>query len=486
MNIKALAVSCLSVLFLISCDSDTSGLGGSLVPGGDNISVRADSCFATSRTIQAPDSLLAKTTLCNIGQYTDPMYGSVFHSDYLTQVNCVENYALPDSVYGIGSFNFPDWFKTDMEGVEPYYANLRLYYSGFFGDSTNTITVDVYPLDKEIDVNRRYYPNVDASEFFDETAAPIGSLTLSAWNILDSDSMRNEAANYYPSAVIRLPQSIAFNILNSYYSESGREYFKDASAFMKNLCKGFYLRCSHGDGTVIYVDKTVLEVNFKCIDPENPDKVTSLMAEFSGNNEVMQMNSMKWTGLDSQLAENNCTWIRSPFGLLTEITLPIDEMKSDNGVILNSAQLSLSSIVTPSQRFKPTTPPRLALMRKDMAADFFEDNKSVDGVESFNASYVSKTGNYTYSNIAPLIEAAYSQRAEWLEEHGMQNNAAGRAAYAAARPDWDKVLLIPVKPKYDANSSIIGYILDLGMHQVKLLGGPAGAKIKIKTICSNL
>lgn len=486
MNVKALACSLLAGLFLISCDSDTSGLGGTLVPSGDNIQVYADSCFATSRTIQAPDSLLAKTTMCNIGQYTDPLYGSVFHADYLTQVNCVENYNLPDSVYGIGSFKFPDWFTAKMAGVEPYYANLRFYYDSFFGDSTNTITVDVYPIDKDIDVYRRYYPNMDPTEFYDETSAPIASMTLSAENFLDSDSLRNDATYYYPSASIRLPDSIAFKILDAYYSADGRKYFKDASAFMENLCKGFYLRCSHGDGTVLYIYKTVLEVNFKCIDPEKPNEVSSLMAEFSGNNEVMQMNSFKWTGLDSQLAETGNTWIRSPFGLTTEITIPIDELKKADGVILNSAQITFSSMVTPSQRFKPTAPPRLALIRKDLAEAFFNENSNIDNKESFSATFTNKTGVYTYTNIAPLIEAAYEQRAEWLEEHGMQSDAAGIAAYAAARPDWDKVLLIPITPKKDANGSIIGYILDLNMHQVKLIGGTTGSKIKIKTVCSKL
>lgn len=485
MNVKMLACSILAGLFLISCDDDTSGLGGSLIPDSDMIKVSEQSYFAVSRTILSPDSILAKTTQCNIGHYTDPLNGTVYHSDYLTQLNCPENFAFPDSVFGIGGFNFPDWFKEKMEGVKPYYANLRIYYTSFFGDSTNTIDIDVFPLDKMIDAGKRYYPGIDPSEFYDCTSAPIASMTLSALNFLDSDSARNESSSYYPSVSIRLPDEFAFEILDKYYQQGGPEKcFRDASAFMENICKGFYLRCSRGDGTVIYIDKSVLEVNFKCIDPENPDQVSSYMAEFSGNNEVMQMNCFSWTGLDTPLSDPTCTWVLSPYGLLTEITLPVDEMKNESGVVLNSATLSLSSMVTPSQRIRPSAPPRLMLVRKDVASDFFDDNKSVDNIESFGAVYTSKTGVYTFANIAPLIEKAYSDRAEWLEEKGLQDNAASRAAYAAERPDWDKVMLIPITPQYDANNSIIGYIVDLKMRQLKLVGGPQGQKLKIKTIYS--
>ena len=52
MNLKTTVCGFIAVLFLISCDADTSGLGGSLTPQGDVMTVINDSCFATSRTIK--------------------------------------------------------------------------------------------------------------------------------------------------------------------------------------------------------------------------------------------------------------------------------------------------------------------------------------------------------------------------------------------------------------------------------------------------
>lgn len=482
MNFKTLFYSFIAVLFLISCDNETSGLGSSLTPNSDIITVKADSCFAASRTIISPDSLLILSSQCNLGRFTEPVSGTTLESGFLAQYNCKESFSLPDSVYGIGTHQFPAWFDSALVGKKPYYANLRLYYTSFLGDSTNAIKIDVYPLDKMIDVNKRYYSNIDPSEFCNTSVQPLASVTASAWNLQQADSVRN-VSNYYPCITIPLPDSLARMILESYDNPATRHYFRDATSFMENLVKGFYVRCSQGDGTMLYIDHSVLEVNFKYINNEDTvPKMESLMAEFPSNTEVMQLNSFKWSNLDSQLTNDSCTWIRSPFGLLTEITLPVDDMR-DNEYVLNSAMLRLSTAVTPASRFKPTTPAVLLLIRKGLAGDFLSRNSMTDKVESFATGYSSKYGTYTYDNIAAMVEKMYSDRAEWLEQNGMTADAAGFAAYQAAMPDWNKVLLIPVTYSQDSRGNATSYSIDIRMHQVKLLGGNSNP-IKIKTIRS--
>lgn len=477
MNLKTTVCSIIAVLFLISCDEDTSGLGVTLTPRNDVITVKNDSCFAVSRTIKANDSLIVMSSTCNLGRFTEQFSGSTLTAGYLTQLNCMENFRLADSVYGIGNHVFPEWFESAVAGQKPYYANLRLYYYGFFGDSTNTIKIDVFPLDRMIDTETLYYPDVDPSQFCNTQAKPLASITASGWNLQDKDSVR-DLYNYVPSITIPLPDSIAKNILESYYDPATRHYFSDARSFMENLYKGFYIRCSQGDGTILYIDRTILEVNFKFIDTNDDDEpiVQSLMAEFPGNSEVMQLNSFKWTGLESQLTDSSCTWIRSPFGLLTEIALPIDDMRDDE-YVLNSAQLCLSTSVTPSSRFKPSVPYNLLLIRKNLMQEFFSKNQSIDNKESFATSYTSKYGTYTYENIASLVEKIYSDREEWMNSTGGTS-----AAYEAEFPDWNKVVLIPVVATTDSKNNALSYRVDTRMHQVKLIGGDT--PIKIKTIRS--
>lgn len=460
MNLKTTVCSFLAVLFLISCDADTSGLGGSLTPGSDIITVTSDSCFAVSRTISAPDSLLIMSTQCNLGRFTEQNSGATFESGYITQLSCMEDFTLADSIYGIGNHVFPAWFDSAVAGQKPYYANLKIYYTSFFGDSSNTIKIEVFPLDSMIDVNARYYPSLDPSTFCNTSAEPLASTTVSAQNFQDSDSLRN-TKNYYPSITIALPDSMAKMILEAYCDPATRHYFADSESFMQNLIKGFYVRCSQGDGTILYIDRTVLEVNFKYISyaKEEP-KMESLMAEFPGNSEVLQLNCFNWSGLDSELNDSSCTWIRSPFGLLTEITLPIDEMR-DNEYVLNSAMLRLSSAVTPSNRFKPSVPSTLLLVRKGKMQEFFNKNHTVDNVESFVATYSQRYGTYTFNNISAMVEKIYSDN-------------------DPSDPDWNKVVLIPVTATVDSKRTAISYSLDINMHQVKLVGGDT--PIKIKTI----
>lgn len=484
MNIKSLACSMIAVLFMISCDSDTATLGDSVTPSYEIVQISSDTCYATSRSIAVTDPLLIKTTVCTLGRYTDPLTSASFTSGFMTQLNCVEDFDLPDSIYGIGNHRFPDWFIQKVGNADPYYANLRLYFNDYFGDSVNTIKIDIFPLDRMLDGNNRYYTDADPSEYYDETSQPLASALVSPLNFLESDSLRS-TSRHYPSLTFRLPDSIATNIFNAYYSEEGRKWFTSATDFMQNLCKGFYVRCSQGDGSVFYIDKSVLEINFKCIEYNNGEpSYKSYMAEFTGSEEVLQVSCIDWEGLDGILGDDTHTWIKSPSGILTEITLPVDEMKKGGSSVLNSAKLIMSTVNTPAQSIKPSAPGTLLLIRKEKAAEFFMGNNTIDGKDSFIASYDGGHGTYTYGNIADMVEMICSDRTEWLKNNGYNDNLSGRNAFALAHPDWDKVILVPVISKKNNSSLVISYIVDTYMHQVKFPGGTGGKKINIYTVSS--
>ncbi|MBO7260791.1 MAG: DUF4270 domain-containing protein [Bacteroidaceae bacterium] len=480
MNIKAIVCGFLSVLMLNACDSNTSTLGNSLTPESDEVRVKADSCFAVTRSIQAPDSILLRTTVSCLGKYTDPTTGAILEANYLTQINCVEDFSFPDSVYGIGDFDFPDWFDKEMRGEKPYYAELNLYFQSVFGDKNNALKLDVYLLDEIIDPNRRYYANVNPADFYDEDSDPIASVMVSPIDYSLKDSLL-ESDNYYHSISIGLPDYIAKDILEKYYSPDGKKYFADVTSFMENVCKGFYVKCSQGDGTLVYVDKSVLGINFKYLEPGD-SVVSSVIAEFSGNNEVMQINSFRNMNQDMLLNDNSCTYLRTPFGILTEVELPIDEMKKSGGVLLNSASVSFSKINVEQPYYPTGTPSRLMLVRKSELHDFFEHNNTADNITSYATTFNTKYNTYTFDNIAKLVELCYAEREDWVEANGYSLDVNGFKAYANAFPEWNKAVLVPVKPKVDSNNTIVGYILDVSVNQIKLLGGELGDGIKIKTI----
>lgn len=484
MKTSKLAFSFLSALLLLSCDDNTLELGSSLIPQGDEITVTDDSCFATSRSIMCPDSLLVTTAQYNLGCYTEPGSGATFKASYLTQLNCLENYAFPDSAYGYGNSKFPEWFIQQVGDNKKCYANLKLYYSAYFGDPTNIIKIEVFPLNRIIDPDTRYYPSLDPALYYDTEQAPLASATVSGWNLQIPDSLRN-SDSFYPYVTISLPDTLAHRILDTYYNKpNGKNCFANSTAFMENILKGFYIRCSQGDGTVFYIESSVLEVYCRTIiaDKYGDLKYETPKLEFSGNSEVVQINTFRWTGLEPELNESGFTWIRSPFGILTEITLPIDSMK-DEMTVLNSAKLQISSANTPSNPYKPSAPLNVVLLRKEKLKEFFVNNRGVDKVESYVATYSSAYGTYTFDNIAALVEKAFADRADWIKENNPVTDA--KEAYETAHPDWNKVIIVPVTADVTSQKEVISFRMDLKMHQIKLIGGTDN-KIKIKTIQSRI
>lgn len=485
MKFRHLLFSAAALLGLMACDEDTSTLGGSIIPEDEKVVITSENLEAATKTVFCPDSLLAKTAECYLGRYTDPYDSTVFTAGYLTQLNCVESFDLPDSVYGIGNFVFPPSTHKKWKGVDPYYANLRIYYTEFFGDSLNAMKIEIFELDRMIDANRKYYANTDPSEFVDLTKKPIATAMVSPIDLAVSDETRNDE-DYYPNITIRLPQEFAKNILEKYYQPGGREYFTSAKAFMENVCKGFYIRCTQGDGSIFYVDRSVLELNHKSImyvDGEPRD--TSLMSDFSGNNEVMQINTIKWEGQERLADQNDCSWIQSPYGLLTEVTIPVDEIEKEEGA-LNSVQMVFCAIPTPTQRFKISTPGIIGMFRTCDVRSFFESSEKADASKVFLASYTQKTATYKFSNIGPLVNKMIEERNNWLKENGYTNDSTGKAAYALANPDWNKTYLVPVAQRTDGNSSVVGYYLDMTPHRAKLAGGINGDKVKIRVVRTSL
>lgn len=483
MNIKTAVYGIVAALFLISCDDNTSSLGANLIPSEDLVNVNSDTYYATSRSIAAGDSLLARTSTSFLGRFTDPETGVSIEAGYVTQVNCVEDFEFPDSVYGLEQFHFSKEFDRKMEGVYKWKADLRLYFTRFFGDSTSCFTVEVYPLNKVIDPYKHYYADFDPKELYDASQEPLATVTVSPTDFNVSDSLR-DTKTYYPNIYIKLPDTVAENILRKYYSEGGKKYFSSAPQFIENVCKGFYIRCVQGDGTIMYIDKTDLEINFKYAAKSatgKADSLASAVSDFCGSSEVMQINSISNTGLDALINDNTGTWIKTPFGVLTEVTLPIDEMTEDQSTI-NSAKISFykkNSETVPYYRF--STPSVILMLRKQQLAQFFEGNSNTDNIESFAASFNGTYNQYSFTNIARLIMTCRDERDEWLKAHSMQADAAGKAAYAAARPDWNKVVLVPATPQADANKTVLGYSLDMNMGSVRLQGGP-GSQIAIKAI----
>lgn len=448
MKLKYLYAMLLFAL-IYSCDDSTSGIGDSTIAAGDSIPAGAATYNVSTRSILA-DSVFARTSTAHLGKYTDEQFGE-FSSDFIAQFNCTDDFEYPETI-------------QEITGLQ-----IRMYYSSFFGDSLNAMRLQVDTLNKVIpekDLNT-FYTSVDPTQYYDTNAKPLARKAFAARGasardsiIITYDAYGNAKPYYYYWHEIKLPTSLGQQMYNKYLEDKNN--YKNAENFIKNVLKGFYVHCTHGDGTILYVDDVQLRLNFKYLIESSSGKVDSLVngaTIFAATKEVIQANHFQNSDRLKELAEEtDFTYLKTPAGIYTEVTLPIEEIAEvHQRDTLNAASITFTRYNEKESKYPMGIPQYLLMVRKSEMYSFFEKNKLCDDKTSFLAQYVSsgETANtYSYTNIAPLIS------------HCMAEKEAGKQT-----EDWDKMVLIPVKVETDSNGSVIGIKSNLSMESACLAGG---------------
>ena len=463
MKFKLLAVFTFTAL-LYSCDDSTTGVGD-FVSNLDKIEASYDKYKVTSRTLRL-EKVYSRTNKAYLGKYTDPDFGQ-YSADFITQINCPEKFELPEHL-------------KEITG-----ASLELYYTDFYGDSLATLTVQVDTLNKIIEDSDTglYYTSYEPKDYYDETKTPLAVKTYAAVDMSVSDSLRN-TSDYYPSIKIDLGKAFGERIQNLYTSKP--EYFKDAYSFINNVLKGFYVHTTQGDGSVVYIKDIWLRLNLDYyVERESTGEIDSLVqgnTVLAASKEVLMSTRLGYPEeqsdnskdrLDELVDEKGHTYLKTPAGLCTEVTLPIDEIYNDErhkNDTLNSVTLSIKKYRYAgnenSNNFTMGIPQNVLMVRKSDINTFFEQNKTYDNKTSFLGTYSSNTNSYTFSKLNRLISNIFSEIRSG-EEY---------------TEDRDKVLLIPVTTETDAEGNIIGVSHDMEVNAAKLFGGEDGEELNIEIV----
>lgn len=159
------AKSSLALLFgltltFAACDETTDMIGNSLNTNIDGVAVEAATFNVESRSILA-DSVLSNSITGYLGKVKDPESGNYITGDFMTQFTCLEGFSFPekDSVLTVdaeGNNHFGD-IKADS-------CVLRLFYTDFYGDSTQTMKLTAYEMGKSMNEDRNYYSNFSPIE----------------------------------------------------------------------------------------------------------------------------------------------------------------------------------------------------------------------------------------------------------------------------------------------------------------------------------
>lgn len=443
---------------LYSCDDETTGIG-QFVADADMIPAKADS-YTIETESYLLDSVYSRSSTAYLGKFTDKDYGT-FSSDFLVQINCPENFILPDRIEEI---------KT---------AKLGLYYTSYFGDSLASIRVQIDPLTKAIKddgTNKAlYYSNLDPTEYYDKNATPLAIKDYSAYDRTIPDSVRNEDG-YYPNVAIDLGDGFCKNFLEKYnYTETvnGKTihpYFKDSESFINNVLKGFYVHTISGEGSILYISDIYLHLTIAYWTKTSEDKDTLVhtVVPMSSTKEVFMSTRFKNSGMKELVSDPKCTYLKTPAGLCTEVTLPIEEMyQAHKNDTLNSISVSFQKLKDQSNNpFKMGTPSNLLMVRKGEMKDFFENNKVYDNKTTFIATYSSTTNSYDFFKLNRLISYIFSEIRPEIEKGEAEWNK-----WKSEHQDYNKLLLVPVTTESDSQGNIIGVENDLNVNSAMLMGG---------------
>ena len=461
-----------------SCDEDTNTMGYSLTSDADRFSLVPDTFLVSTRSIKA-DSVLARSSYCYLGCIKDPETGAYISSDFTTQFNVLEK----ESSYLFAEKSSITSLDANGEPIATE-CNLNIVINDYKGDSLVAMKLLVEELDKPIEENRPYYSNFDpeASGYVRNDGlkqAKVYSMT----DMTLSDSLRyvRQKNNYYSYISIPLNKQYKAKdgtvysnygtyLMRTYYKHP--EYFKNSISFIKNVCPGFYIKTVDGQGVMAEILNIQLEIKFKySVNGKEYEGNKTLY----GTEEVMQTThiSNDKSQIDRLVNNNECTYLKTPAGIFTEVTLPVDDIKKghDNDSII-SAKISFQRMVETNARTEELLQDatELLMIERDSLYTFFENSKVTNNRTSFLAVYNATLNTYSYNNISGLINHMYS-----IRNKGSEN--------------WNKVVLIPVKTSTTTSSSyssstVTGINNEMSITSTRLVGGSANpyAPVRISVI----
>lgn len=454
--------SLLVMLFFAACKEDGAGIG--IIYDNEHVSsdYKAVKCL-TSSVLMGPVRQAGGD--CYLGSIIDPETGGIINAGFATQFHVFENYHFP-----YHSNMFPlDGIDHSLDTVRCDSVELRLYFTKYLGDVNNPMTVECYELDrtKIIREDIAYYTNTDLKkQFVNDAAGPLVTKTFSPIDYTISDSALNNAEHSHNVRIV-LPRWYGSRILNKYYENP--EYFRNSYNFIRNVCPGFFFRIKNGSGTMLTVYVTTLNLYFSYYSNDEEHNLSKGMVRFSATPEVLQCSQIENTNMERLLTYADTTYLKTPAGICTEMTLPVNDILDGHQQdSISKATFTLECYNSKDyEAVDMDVPTSLLLVRKNEVDDFFLQHKLADGSTSFVANYSSSLNSYTFTNIAPLIRQC---KKDSVDEN------------------WNKVVIVPVKTSSTSdtygNSRLTSVQHEMGIRSVRLVRGTKEHPIRMSVVYS--
>lgn len=482
LRFPTIALTVLAMALTAACDDNTAFIGADIMPDFDEVTTDQSIYTLTSRSVES-GAVLANTNECYLGRIIDPETKSMTTCNFLAQFHVMENCRLPE---------LKNMIHDDNGRAVADSCDIRIYLNSYYGDSLTVMKLNVQELDtnKVMKENMSYYTDLDPERYINEQTKEKVQLAYSIKDLSRPDSL-TDGSSYYRSIIVRLSPEYGKFILNKYYENP--DFFRNSYQFINHVCPGFYFKTAGGIGSMANIEVSTLNVYFRyhTKNTAGNDTIIEGMQRMAATEEVIQNTQVENTLPENMLdPENPYTYVKSPTGIFTEVTLPVHDIVAGEHYndTINTAKVSFRRYNNTTQNpYNLKAPATLLMVRKNSMQKFFEEDKLPDNRTAFLATFNEANNAYTFTNIGQLITSLKNERDKGAGVTAADDESTRNAKYAAweakeENAGWNQVMLIPVKAEYSTSSSIYGgssqTLLrvrnDLSLSSVKLDGGSSG------------
>lgn len=531
-----------AIVVATSCSEDTGYIG--VLPENENLatSMEYHGVYTSSKEM---DSVVATSTYSYLGQIYDPETKGMISSSFATQFSILEGERLFPACKDIETDFKLDTVKSFSTHVDS--VLLTMAFDKYYGDYNTPLKLAVYPINpaKPLSEDSMYYTSTDLEKYIDPAYKdhPLCTQEIAAYNRTHSTDPLDASSSNWPSIRIPLPKSVGENIMTKWYayaSDKNNHDFDDSYHFIHNVNPGYYVKIIHGNGTLVrlfldnlYVFYNKFDIKYtKTTKPGDPVELkdTTIVSEtatrFAGTPEVIQTCHYSQSDVGDMLEQSNksdSTWIKTPAGICTVVTLNVDSVMGRPSAALLQHKLDSLKSVDPSttelpdeyyrdahytdsisriqftlQRYNKDQdeyhfgiPQNVLLLPESQADTFFvSSTRTADAITTYVTTFNSTYNCYEFSNIGRLYSALYRQRDDIVRDELLLKGIEAptyRQIYEQTEDwlnrhqGWDNCDIIPVETTTDTSSgSITSINHDLGLSSACLVRGTAKKPIKIQ------
>lgn len=486
-------------IVMSSCTEDTGSIG---IPPANEILESSTAVFNVYSRSMKIDSIQARSAASYLGAIYDPETNGRLTSSFATQFAILED---------VNPFPPMDSITSrDVQG-NPCCDSvmLQLNFDGYFGDVNAPMKLAIYPLDmaNPLSEDSTYYTTTDLRKYIRPgyENKPIATKVFTAWDRIHGSDPSNSSSGSYPSIRVPLPASEGNVIMDMYrkYLEDNKglsagnhvnNNFDDSYHFIRNVLPGYYAEIINGEGVMVrvFVDALYLIYKARVFNDSIVEEVPSYTV-FAGTPEVIQSCQFSQTDVNDLVEDESCTWIKSPVGICTEVTLPIDDIFS-NG----HEEDSISRVELMMTRYNYDMsgehfgiPQNLLLVRKSELNKFFKEGRTPDECTSYLASFSSTYNTYTFTNIGQIATFIHKEREtaviKYIKEVlNVENPTTEMVAeqtreWSKANPDWNKCCLVPVEITTNTSTGTVTSVShELSLSAARLVRGTEEKPIRVQ------